>query len=61
MRCGPCGCARSELGNRWRALLALCLLAGLSGAVAIAAAIGASRTDSVADRAIAEEDPTDIF
>ena len=53
--------ARSDLRNHWRALVTMCLLAGLSGAVAIAAAIGASRTDSVSDRVIQKEDPTDIF
>ena len=53
--------ARSDLRNHWRALVAMCLLAGLSGAVAVAAAIGASRTDSVSSRVIQKEDPTDIF
>ena len=53
--------ARSDLRSHWRALVAMCLLAGLSGAVAVAAAIGASRTDSVSSRVIQKEDPTDIF
>ena len=53
--------ARSEMRNHWRALTALFLLAGLPGGVAIAAALGASRTDSLATRVVAAEDPTDIF
>ena len=53
--------ARSELRNHWRAVTALCLLAGIPGGFAIAAGIGASRTDSVSDRVVAKEQPTDIF
>jgi len=53
--------ARSELRSHWRTLVALCLLAGIPGGVAIAAAIGASRTDSLSARVIRAEDPTDIF
>jgi len=53
--------ARSEMRKNWRALVALCLLAGIPGAVAIAAAIGASRTDSSMDRVLKASDPVDIF
>jgi hypothetical protein len=53
--------ARSELRNHWRALVALCLLAGIPGGIAMAAAIGAARTDSITDRVLKASDPPDIF
>jgi hypothetical protein len=53
--------ARSELRKQWRAIIALSLLAGLPGGIAIAAAAGASRTDTVTNRVVAAEDPPDIF
>ena len=53
--------ARSEMRNHWRALVALCLLAGLPGGFAVAAAIGATRTDTMVDRVVAITKPTDIF
>ena len=53
--------ARSELRRSWRSIVALVLLAGLPGGVAVASAIGASRTDSVFDRLSTATKPPDIF
>ena len=51
----------SELRGRWRAWLALAVLAGLFGGAVVAAAAGARRTDTVVDRFIEERDPPDVF
>jgi ABC-type antimicrobial peptide transport system permease subunit len=48
-----------ELRAHWRAFTALVLLAGLPGGVALASAIGASRTDTVVDRLVAKTRPPD--
>jgi len=53
--------ARADLRRRWRSLVALILLAGLPAGVAIAAASGAARTDSVVDRLVAETKPPMIY
>lgn len=42
--------ARSELARRWRALIALGVIAGLAGGLALAAAAGARRTATAYDR-----------
>jgi hypothetical protein len=41
---------RAELPKRWRAVLALALLAGVAGGIAVAAAAGASRSDTAFSR-----------
>ena len=41
---------RVELRARWRAVLALALLAGMAGGVAVAAAAGSRRTDTAFSR-----------
>jgi ABC-type antimicrobial peptide transport system permease subunit len=53
--------AKNEMRAHWRAITALCLLAGFPGGVALASAIGASRTDSVVDRLVAKTKAPDIF
>ena len=53
--------AKNEMRAHWRAMTALVLLAGLPGGVALASAIGASRTDSVVDRLVAKTHSPDIF
>ncbi|MFY9588551.1 MAG: FtsX-like permease family protein [Actinomycetota bacterium] len=52
---------RAEVRQRWRALVALVLLAGIPGGIAIAAASGAARTDSVIDRLAARTRPPLIY
>jgi len=52
---------KNEFRAHWRAMTALCLLAGLPAGVAVASAIGASRTDSVVDRLVAKTKLPDIF
>ena len=42
--------ARSELGRRWRALVALGIIAGLAGGLALAAMAGARRTSTAYGR-----------
>jgi hypothetical protein len=42
--------ARADVRSRWRALVALGLLAGLTAGVALAALAGARRTDTALDR-----------
>jgi hypothetical protein len=49
---------RAELPKRWRAVLALALLAGIAGGVALAAAAGARRTDTAYSRLL---DATDAW
>ena len=41
---------RAELPKRWRAVLALALLAGVAGGIALTAAAGARRTDTAYER-----------
>src|SRR2546423_10773152 len=42
--------ARSELGRRWKALVALGVIAGLAGGLALAAVAGARRTSTAYGR-----------
>lgn len=42
--------ARADIARRWKALMALALLTGLAGAVVLACAAGARRTDTVYER-----------
>src|SRR5438105_13394288 len=53
--------ARSELRGGLRSLVALAVLLGIFGAVAMAAGAGARRTDSAYDRFVAETTPPDAF
>ena len=53
--------ARADLRRRWRSLLVLVVLAGVPAGVAIAAASGAARTDSVIDRLVAATKPPVIY
>ena len=52
---------RGELRSRWRSWLALSVLVGLFGGAVVAAAAGASRTDSVVDRFVEKRRPPHIF
>lgn len=52
---------RSEARGRWRAWLGLALLAGIPAGIAIAAATGAVRTETVTDRLVAATDPADVY
>jgi len=52
---------RAEIRSRWRALVALSLLAGIPAGIAIAAASGASRTETVTDRLIAATKPPLVY
>ena len=52
---------RAEVRSRWRALFALSLLAGIPAGIAIAAASGASRTETVIDRLIAATKPPLVY
>jgi ABC-type lipoprotein release transport system permease subunit len=52
--------ARAEIRQRWRALVALSLLAGLGGGFVIAAAAGARRTDTVYQRFLVANRAADI-
>ena len=52
---------RAELRARWRASVGLVLLAGVPAGVAVAAAIGAARTDSTTDRLVAATRPPLIY
>jgi hypothetical protein len=45
---------------RWRSLLALALLVGLGGGVAVAAVAGARRTDTALPRFVAHSEPEDV-
>jgi hypothetical protein len=51
---------RAELRNRWPSWLGLALIAGLAGAVVIAAAAGARRTDSAYTRFLAASRASDV-
>src|SRR5829696_8679122 len=42
--------ARADVRSRWRSLVALALLAGITAGVALAAVAGARRTDTALDR-----------
>src|SRR5829696_8392310 len=42
--------ARADVRSRWRSLVALALLAGITAGVAVAALAGARRTDTALDR-----------
>ncbi|HEX5586674.1 MAG TPA: FtsX-like permease family protein [Acidimicrobiia bacterium] len=53
--------ARAELRGRWRALLALALLAGIAGAASIAAFAGARRTDTAFARMLASTNAADVL
>ena len=50
---------RSELRARWRSLLVLTLVVGVTGGVVLAAVAGARRTDSAYPRLIAWAHPAD--
>ena len=52
--------ARSELRSRLRSWIALAVLAGLVGGIAITAAAGARRTDSAVPRSVAESNFSDV-
>jgi hypothetical protein len=52
--------ARTELRRRWRAWLAIGLLVGIGGGLAMGSIAGARRTDSAYPRFLAEADPPDL-
>ena len=52
---------RAELRARWRALLALALLAGIAGGAVLAAVAGARRTDTAYSRLVAETKEQDVL
>jgi FtsX-like permease family len=53
-------CTRAELRRRWRAILLLALVVGLTGGVVLAAVAGARRTDSAMDRFLAYYRPLNV-
>jgi hypothetical protein len=52
---------RAELRTRWKSIVALALLAGVAGAVALAAVAGARRTDSAFARMVRETRAADVL
>ena len=52
---------RAEIGSTWRGLIVLALLAGLAGAVSLAAIAGARRTDSAFSRMLAATNAADVL
>ena len=52
--------ARTELRRRWRAWLAIGLLVGIGGGLAMGSIAGARRTDSAYPRFLADADPPDL-
>ena len=53
--------ARADVRSRWRSLVALALLAGITAGVALAALAGARRTDAALDRLRSETDAADAI